>query len=106
MARTEITDFWSTVVFELRQPMTAVSGQAQRAQQLLETDPARAHEAMDQVVEQIARMDRLLEALRVRVSGHEPRPANAWGNLPAPQEERHAKDLSDTGSDRAAPLRR
>jgi signal transduction histidine kinase len=63
----EVTDLWSTVVFELRQPMTAVMGQAQRAQRLLETDPARANEAMEQVVAQIARIDRLLEEL-----GHRP----------------------------------
>jgi signal transduction histidine kinase len=73
MTRTHKTnDFWSTVVGELRQPMTAVSGQVQRAQQLLETDPKRANEAMDEVVAQIARMDRLLEELRERMRVIEP----------------------------------
>jgi signal transduction histidine kinase len=71
MTRTteEVTDFWSTVVFELRQPMTAVRGQAQRAQLLLKTDPERANDALGEVVAQIVRLDRLLDELRERVCG-------------------------------------
>jgi signal transduction histidine kinase len=83
-------DLWTTIVLELRQPMTAVKGQAQRAQLLLETDPRRANEAIDQVVEQIARLDRLLDELPERMR----------------QEERNAKALSGPGCDRVAPLRR
>jgi signal transduction histidine kinase len=68
----EQTEFWTTIVFQLRQPMTAVSGQAQRAQRLLTTDPERAGQAMDQVVAQIARLDRVLDQLLKHVGAHEP----------------------------------
>jgi len=60
-------DPWTIVVLELRQPITAVKGQTQRAQLLLGTDPRRAIEAMDRVVEQIARIDRLLDELPERM---------------------------------------
>jgi signal transduction histidine kinase len=68
----EPTEFWTTIVFQLRQPMTAVSGQAQRAQRLLATDPERAGQAMDQVVAQIARLDRVLDQLLKHVDAREP----------------------------------
>lgn len=55
-----IKDFCWAVIFELRQPMTAISGHAQRARHLIQTDPRRACEALDDVVEQIARIDGLL----------------------------------------------
>jgi len=70
-------DLWTIVVLELRQPITAVKGQAQRAQLLLETDPRRANEAMDQVVEQIARIDRLLDELPERMRVKEAIPPSA-----------------------------
>jgi len=70
-------DLWTIVVLELRQPITAVKGQAQRAQLLLETDPRRANEAMDQVVEQIARIDRLLDELPERMRVKEATPPSA-----------------------------
>lgn len=55
-----IQDFCWSIIFELRQPMTAISGHAQRAQHLMRSDPGRASEALDDVVEQIARIDALL----------------------------------------------
>jgi len=70
-------DLWTIVVLELRQPITAVKGQAQRAQLLLETDRRRANEAMDQVVEQIARIDRLLDELPERMRVKEATPPSA-----------------------------
>ena len=62
-----VDDFWTAVIFDLRQPMTAIRGQAQRARKLVFSDPQRADEALAQVVEQIARVDRLLDELRDRV---------------------------------------
>jgi hypothetical protein len=68
---TEVTnealeEFCWSVIFVLRQPMTAISGQVQRARRLLYTDPLRAREAMDEAVEQIARLDQLLAELYER----------------------------------------
>ncbi len=59
-------DFYDTVVCELRQPLTVLNGQIQLAKRLLETDPSRANEALDQVVTQIARMNLMLVELRDR----------------------------------------
>ena len=59
-------DFYGTVVYELRQPLTALNGQIQLAKRLLETDPSRASEALDQVVTQIARLNLMLVELRDR----------------------------------------
>ncbi len=59
-------DFYGTVVYELRQPLTALNGQVQLAKRLLETDPSRATEALDQVVTQIARINMMLVELRDR----------------------------------------
>ena len=59
-------DFYGTVVCELRQPLTALNGQVQLAKRLLETDPSRASEALDQVVTQIARLNLMLVELRDR----------------------------------------
>lgn len=61
-----IKDFCWAVIFELRQPMTAISGNAQRARHLMQTDPIRACEALDDVVDQIARIDGLLLELYER----------------------------------------
>ncbi len=61
-----IEDFCWSVIFELRQPMTAISGHAQRAQHLMHTDPLRARDALDSVVEQIARIDQVLVELYER----------------------------------------
>jgi signal transduction histidine kinase len=61
-----IQDFCWKVIFQLRQPMTAISGHAQRARNLMQTDPARACEALDDVVKQIARIDGLLNDLYER----------------------------------------
>ena len=59
-------DFYGTVVYELRQPLTALNGQVQLAKRLLETDPSRATEALDHVVTQIARINMMLVELRDR----------------------------------------
>ena len=61
-----IEEFCWSVIFELRQPMTAVRGHAQRAQHLMQTDPLRAREALDIVLEQMARMDNILVELHER----------------------------------------
>jgi signal transduction histidine kinase len=61
-----IEEFCWSVIFELRQPMTAVRGHAQRAQHLMKTDPLRAHEALDIVLEQMSRMDNILVGLHER----------------------------------------
>jgi len=63
----QANEFWTTVVLQLRQPMTVVSGQVQRAQHLLKTDPKRAGEAMNEVLAQIERIDQLLDELHERV---------------------------------------
>lgn len=59
-------DFCWSVIYDLRQPMTAISGYAQRAQLMAATDPAGACRAMDEVLKQIARIDRLLLELYER----------------------------------------
>ena len=67
----QTSEFWTAVVSQLRQPMTAVSGQVQRAQHLLKTDPKKASEAMNEVVAQIERIDQLLDELHERVRQEE-----------------------------------
>jgi signal transduction histidine kinase len=59
-------DFCDSVVYELRQPLTSITGQVQLARRLLETDPPRAREALDHVVTQIARVNLMLGELRDR----------------------------------------
>jgi signal transduction histidine kinase len=59
-------DFFWAVVYELRQPLTSITGQAQLAKRLLATDPLRAGEALDLVVAQVGRIDRVLTELRAR----------------------------------------
>ena len=66
MAGKTVQDFCWELIFELRQPMTAISGHAQRARHLLQTDPRGACEALDVVVEQITRIDGLLVELYER----------------------------------------
>ena len=64
-------DFFSMAVHELRTPLTSIAGQAQRAQQFIATDPARAAEALDLIREQSKRMGRLIGDLldQARVGG-------------------------------------
>ena len=68
--RSELGDadatFIETVVSALRQPLTTISGNAQRAKGLVETDPERATEILDQVIAQIGRMNLLIGELRDR----------------------------------------
>jgi phosphoglycerate-specific signal transduction histidine kinase len=59
-------DFCDSVVYELRQPLTAINGGVLLAKRSLETDPSRAGEALDHVVSQIARLNLLLVELRDR----------------------------------------
>jgi signal transduction histidine kinase len=69
-------DFFWMVVHELRQPLTSISGQAQIAKEFLATDPIRATRALEHVVTDIRRIDRLLVELhdRAREGGHTPAP--------------------------------
>ena len=59
-------DFYDTIVSELRQPLTTISGSAQLAKRLIHTDPAGASEALDQLVKQIGRMNMLIAEIRDR----------------------------------------
>jgi K+-sensing histidine kinase KdpD len=61
-------DFCDSVVYELRQPLTSINGAVLRAKKLLKTDPAGAHEVLEQVVAQIARMNLMLVELRDRAN--------------------------------------
>lgn len=56
-------DFFSTAVHELRTPLTSVIGQAQLARRYLTRDVAHAGEAIDRVIEQANRMNRLIGEL-------------------------------------------
>lgn len=56
-------DFFSTALHELRTPLTSVVGQAQLARRLVEKDPARAGEALDRMLQQATRMNRLMDEL-------------------------------------------
>jgi predicted ATP-grasp superfamily ATP-dependent carboligase len=59
-------DFYDSVVFELRQPITTINGNVLLAKRLLKTDPSGANSALEQVVNQIARLNLLLVELRDR----------------------------------------
>ena len=59
-ANWDVADFFSTAVHELRTPLTAILGQAQFAQRLLSTDPERANDSLERVIEQSRRMNRLI----------------------------------------------
>lgn len=59
-------DFCDSVVSELRQPLTVIKGGVLLAKRSLDADPARAAEALEQVVSQIARLNMLLVELRDR----------------------------------------
>ena len=59
-------DFYGTVVCELREPLTAITAEVQLAKRWLKTDPSRAGEALDLVVQYVSRIDRLLVELRDR----------------------------------------
>jgi signal transduction histidine kinase len=59
-------DFFWMVVYELRQPLTAITGNVQLARRFIDTDPRRVTEALDEVVTMITRLDRLLVDLHER----------------------------------------
>jgi signal transduction histidine kinase len=59
-------EFCDSVVCELRQPLTNIKGGVQLAKQLLKEDPDRASQALDQVVNQIGRVNLMLVELRDR----------------------------------------
>ena len=53
-------ELFGMAVHELRSPLTTISGQIQRARRLLTLDQARAAEALDRALAQVARMSRLM----------------------------------------------
>ena len=53
-------DFFSTAVHELRTPLTSILGQAQLARRYVDSDPVRASNAIERVIEQSVRMNRLV----------------------------------------------
>lgn len=55
--------FFSTTVHELRTPLTSIDGQAQLARRFLDTDPARARDAINKLLIQTKRMNRLITDL-------------------------------------------
>ena len=69
MKRAEVdpeADFYSTIVSELRQPLTTISGSAQLAKRLMKTDPDGASEALDQLVKQVGRLNLMIAEIRDR----------------------------------------
>jgi signal transduction histidine kinase len=56
-------DFFSTALHELRTPLTSIIGQAQLARRFVEKDPVRAGEALDRMLDQATRMNRLMSEL-------------------------------------------
>ena len=91
MTRKTMEEFCWSVIFELRQPMTAISGNVQRAQLLLHTNPSGAREALDTVVAQIARIDRVLVELYERERRTTETTAHAQ-----PNGHRHAREGAST----------
>ena len=59
-------DFCDSVVCQLRQPLTSITGNVQLAKRSLATDPSRASDALDQVATQIGRLNLMLVELRDR----------------------------------------
>lgn len=53
-------DLFSTAVHELRTPLTSILGQAQLARRYIDSDPGRTRRAVDRVIEQSVRMNRLI----------------------------------------------
>lgn len=54
------------MVYELRQPLSSITGELQLAKRFLMSDPARAARSLEQAMSQIARIDRLLDELHDR----------------------------------------
>lgn len=61
-------DFFWTVVHELRQPLSVISGEVQIAKRVFTSDPSRATKALERSLAQIARIDRILEELHARAA--------------------------------------
>jgi signal transduction histidine kinase len=55
-----VADFFGIAVHELRTPLMSIGGQAQLAQRYVEKDPRRAADALERILEQTKRMDRLI----------------------------------------------
>jgi signal transduction histidine kinase len=56
-------DFLATTVHDLRSPLTSISGEVQLARRFISRDPARARQALDLAMAQVARMVGLLDEL-------------------------------------------
>jgi nitrogen-specific signal transduction histidine kinase len=65
LAGAEIDFFWM-VVYELRQPLTTITGDIQLAKKSLKADPERALRTLEHATTQISRIDRLLVELHDR----------------------------------------
>ena len=59
----ETVDFVEDSIYELRQRLTLITGDAQRAKHFAKNDLARATEALDRVISEVARLDRQLSVL-------------------------------------------
>ena len=58
-----VSDFFGIAVHELRTPLMSISGHAQLAQRYIEKSPTRAADSLVRILEQVKRMDRLIEDL-------------------------------------------
>ena len=58
-----VSDYFGIAVHELRTPLMSISGQAQLAHRYVEKDPKRAADALTKILDQVKRMDRLIEDL-------------------------------------------
>jgi signal transduction histidine kinase len=65
-----VADFFAVAVHELRTPLTSIHGQAQLAKRFQAKDPQRTTDALDRILEQTKRMNRLIGDLldQARVS--------------------------------------
>lgn len=65
LAGAEIDFFWM-VVYELRQPLSSITGDIELAKRFLNSEPVRALRSLDHAATQISRIDRLLVELHDR----------------------------------------
>ncbi|HEY7624754.1 MAG TPA: hypothetical protein VIA63_06985 [Candidatus Limnocylindria bacterium] len=66
--------FVEDAIYELRQRLTLITGDAQRAKHFAKNDLPRATEALDRVISEVARLDRqlaiLLDRARQEANAH------------------------------------